>query len=357
MISEADRIYANFVEEIQSFISSKGGVNLSSEAAEIKLEPVKAVLKSISRDDDVTMIVLEYVNYPTIKPLREIMAMPPGRSTQDMLTIGSRLEVIRFHHGICWPLMSIPEIFPLQLTYDGHDVLMTEAALFSFNTGIIPVDIATIDMQWRTKIKKCLTLSGFHLWFPGLDEAKTRQYVESLADDVKCFDLGQIKLRYLKWIDGKEFLSIWNNHLVPPDLPSDEVPLEDFGNSELLDERPRWKIVDPRQLINRIETVKSFYPPGLWNGLELTLEWELKRIVLLAKFKPQDDCPISRLPLDIVKLVFKHLDLLIIDDIKADMNAYMAALYKTEEAASNVKNDKLTKILAGLTLALANNIK
>ncbi len=86
----------------------------------------------------------------------------------------------------------------------------------------------------------------------------------------------------------------------------------------------QWTIKDSRHQkpLNNIN-VRNLYFEGLWNGCDLTLAWEQKKIIAVAKYKPQEDCSVSTLPMDIIKLIFRHLDLSILKDMKVEADDFV----------------------------------
>jgi hypothetical protein len=86
----------------------------------------------------------------------------------------------------------------------------------------------------------------------------------------------------------------------------------------------QWTIKDSRlqKPLNKIG-VRNLYFEGLWNGCDLTLAWEQKKIIAVAKYKPQENCLVSTLPIDIIKLIFRHLDRSILADMKVEAADFM----------------------------------
>lgn len=386
IIAEAEAVYDHFLNEIQVFVDNP---------------KMNTVLKFVSRNTDVTTIVLEYQHYMSLKPLSEILESK-YTTPEQLKNYGTRREVLRFHHTLnrLEGCVSFPEVFPLQMIYDGTKIFITEEAALSIKTGIIPVDISSIDHNWIDKIRGCLMHPNFNLMFVGLDNAKARSHFCEPENRGQLFRIGELNMMYnldasKSESEKHDFLEIivtgrfkvlvedfkslvFNNRyrlnngsetvgtnnlkafregryynvdveemIIDKksftDSDTDDVANETIRDRDIeikkamddaietLGTRPLFRIVDARKaIVNKIDP-RTFYPPGLWNGCDLTLAWDLKRIIALARYKPQDsDCYLSRLPLDIINLIFKELDMLIIRDIEVEYDDFILAVNTRE---------------------------
>lgn len=415
LISEAERIYNGFLDEINTYVN---------------VESNNTRLKFISRNSESTTIVLEYMAFQQMKSFDILMAagVKPTK-LEDVLEFAAIEETLRFYHRITCPgdILCLSEIAPLNMVYTGNDVIASQECIFSIALGIVPVDISIMNDESYTKLKEC-SERGLSLWFLGLDNAKIHSRLVESGDT--AVEIGKFRLNkcvnavdkrpYFNLMsietplkvsdiasglmgvamDDEEHLGRKNLHAIIDNEPFSvgSTDLKAFRNREFLrhpdmidhlihlvvhaltletvdldkvfdydDQCEKsfhkvriavafndnvafekyildymtgiisriteqiielntgilWKIIGPRKKTFIAPNPRTFYPEGMWNGCELTLAWDLKRIIILAKYKPQENCWISMLSKDNIKLIFAFLDLMLSHDIVLECNDYM----------------------------------
>lgn len=96
-----------------------------------------------------------------------------------------------------------------------------------------------------------------------------------------------------------------------------------------------WRVRDPGTQIsgtfNPLKfTPSTFYPTvmidgkltHLYNGFNLGINWEIKRLFLIAYKKRDYECILSGIPMDVIKLLFQWLDWMTIKEIIVELNDY-----------------------------------
>lgn len=109
----------------------------------------------------------------------------------------------------------------------------------------------------------------------------------------------------------------------------------------------KWRVRDPGTQIsgtfNPIKlTAQTFYPSvmikdkltSLYNGFNLTINWEIKRLLAIAYYKKDYQCPMSMLPLDIVKLLFRILDWEFVRNVICELDTFESESQETSSAES-----------------------
>lgn len=407
LISAVEKAYAKFLDEIQDYIA---------------VEKNNTRLKFISRNAAYTTVVLEYHVFIVVKSLAEIVNLNVDvvnfeNATQNII----KEETLRFYYEIVYPdgVLGSLEIAPLNVIYTNTETTASMPCASSIITGIIPIDISTVDSLWIEKLRLCLN-HKFTLWFPGMDAFKIHNWFVSgggftilglkidrkvlnkegkpyfwydksslpvaesdvIGDslsmtrmnayailDKKLVTVGALdfkEFRNNQFLNGTSMVTFFMESILPtlstiskahlnrifnhdgqnPQLcndvcdaisSNDKVRVGEFVDiamrniSNALEEEIsklkfgiRWTIKDSRgqKPLNNIN-VRNLYFEGLWNGTDLTLAWEQKKIIAIAKYKPQENCLVATLPIDIIKLIFRHLDKSILDDIKVEAGDFL----------------------------------